>query len=115
MVKFSPSLDSVFAALSDSTRRAILERLTAGEATILELAEPFGVSLPAISKHIKVLENAGLISREKIGRENIITLQPTTLRGAADYFSQYEAFWESQFDALEAYFDTLDEDDTTDG
>jgi DNA-binding transcriptional ArsR family regulator len=108
-------LDAVFAALSDPTRRAILERLTDGEATILELAEPFNMSLPAISKHIKILEKAGLIAREKVGRENFIKLMPTNLQTAADYFSQYAAFWEAQFDALEAYFDNLDEEDPADG
>lgn len=110
MVKFLHSLDAAFAALSDPTRRAILERLAKGEATILELAEPFEMSLPAISKHIKVLEKANLISREKVGRENYIKLIPNTMRDTADYFSQYEAFWEAQFDALETYFNSLDEE-----
>ena len=114
MVKFSQSLDAVFAALSDPTRRAMLERLTDGEATISELAEPFKMSLPAILKHIKVLENAGLIAREKVGRENFIKLMPDTLHTAADYFLQYAAFWEGQFDALEAYFDRIDEENADD-
>jgi DNA-binding transcriptional ArsR family regulator len=95
-------LSNTFAALADPTRRAILGRLSEGEATVNELAEPFPISLQAVSKHLKVLERAGLIARGRSAQ-----LRPSRLRGApladaADWLEQYRRFWEGSFDQLEA-------------
>ena len=97
------SLNSVFATLADPTRRAILQRLALGEATVGELAQPFGVSLPAISKHLRVLEQAGLMSRRKVGRIHYCRLDPTPLAGATEWLTYYRSFWESRLDALADY------------
>ena len=99
----SNALDTVFSALSDSTRRAILLRLMRGEAGVTELAAPFGISLPAISRHLRVLEHAGLIDREIQGRSHSVRLRAEPLRDAATWLTHYHRFWESQFDALERY------------
>lgn len=96
-------LDSVFSALADPTRRSILERLSHGDATVSELAEPFDISLPAISKHLTVLEHAGLLVRQREGRMRICHLSVGPMQGAADWLSHYRAFWEDQLDALEEY------------
>jgi len=96
-------LDPVFAALADPTRRAILVRLTHGEATVTEVAEPFETSLPAISKHIKVLEEAGLVARRKDGRTHYLRLVASPLKSAAQWLEQYHWFWESQLDSLEQF------------
>jgi len=96
----SPALDGVFSALSDPTRRAILARLAQGQATVSELAEPFDVSLPAISKHLRVLESAGLLRREIDGRIHRCRLAPASMKDAARWIDHYRAFWENQFDAL---------------
>ncbi len=98
--ELNSSMDSVFSALSDPTRRAILERLTSGQATVSELARPFDVSLPAISKHLSVLEEAGLLIREKDGRNRRCRLVAGPIRDAAQWISRYRAFWEGQLDAL---------------
>jgi DNA-binding transcriptional ArsR family regulator len=106
MVNYSlEQLDPVFAALSDGTRRAILSRLTRGEATISEIAQPFRTSLPAISKHIKVLEEAGLVARRKDGRTNHLRLVASPLKSAAQWLDQYQGFWEAQFDSLERFLE----------
>jgi DNA-binding transcriptional ArsR family regulator len=97
------SLNHTFAALADPTRRAILARLTRGEASVTELARPFQVSLPAISKHLRALERADLISRRRLGRLHRIRLNPKPLRQAAGWLSRYERFWSRRLDALEAY------------
>ena len=97
------SLNATFAALSDPTRRAILERLARGEASVGELAEPFGISMPAISKHLKVLEKARLITRQKDAQWRRCQLSPQPLRAASDWIAQYQRFWEGQFDALARY------------
>lgn len=96
-------LNLVFSALSDPTRRAILERLSRGEASVGELAEPFDMSLPAISKHLGVLEHAGLLSRERDGRFFRCLLHAERMRDAALWMERYRRFWTQQFDALEAY------------
>lgn len=96
-------LNLVFSALSDPTRRAILERLSTGEASVGELAEPFDMSLPAISKHLGVLEHAGLLSRERDGRFFRCLLHAEPMRDAAMWIERYRRFWAQQFDALEAY------------
>lgn len=100
-------LSTAFAALADPTRRAILARLALGEASVTELAEPFEMSLPAISKHLKVLEKAGMIaqSREKQWRPR--RLEPGPLKEAADWLEHYRRFWEGTFDRLESYLQDL--------
>jgi DNA-binding transcriptional ArsR family regulator len=102
----SAPLDSTFGALSDPTRRAILARLAQGEAMVTELAEPFRVSLPAISKHVRVLESAGLLEREVDGRVHRCRLKAQPMKNAAAWIEQYRAFWELQFDALAKYLET---------
>ena len=97
------TLNSVFQALSDSTRRAILKKLSNGNAVVSELAEPFDMSLPAISKHLGILERAGLIKREKEGRIRRCQLQTGTLKNAADWIAYYQQFWDTRFDALDDY------------
>lgn len=100
-------LSTAFAALADPTRRAILARLALGEATVTELAEPFEMSLPAISKHLKVLEQAGMVaqSREKQWRPR--RLEPGPLKDAADWLDTYRQFWDQSFDRLDAYLKML--------
>lgn len=99
------SLDATLHALGDPTRRAILERLRHGEASVGDLAEPFAVSLPAISRHLKVLENAGLIVREKDAQWRRCRLAPAPLREVADWLERYRVFWEASLDNLEAYLE----------
>jgi DNA-binding transcriptional ArsR family regulator len=112
MVKYkSDPLSTTFAALADPTRRAILARLAEGDAGVGELAEPFDMSLPAISKHLNVLESAGLIVRERHGRVRRCSMSPEPLRDAATWIGDYKRFWESQLDALAAYFETETEAD----
>ena len=106
MVNYSDeALDPVFAALADPTRRAILAHLIHGEATVSEVAEPFETSLPAISRHIKVLEEAGLVARRKDGRIHHLHLVAAPLIDAMQWLEQYHWFWESQFDALEQFLE----------
>jgi DNA-binding transcriptional ArsR family regulator len=99
-------LDATFAALSDPTRRAILARLAQGEATITQLAEPFPFSLPAVSKHLRVLESAGLLKREIDGRVHHCRLAPEPMKTAAQWIDHYRVFWEKQFDALARYLES---------
>ena len=99
----APDLDAVFTALADPTRRAILARLTLGEASVNELAEPFDISLPAVSKHLKVLERAGLIARGREAQWRPCTLQAGPLKDIADWVEQYRRFWEQSFDRLDHY------------
>ena len=96
-------LDSTFSALSDPTRRAIVQRLASGRATVKELARPFRISLPAISKHLKILERAGLLTRTKEGRTHHCELNATPLKEANDWLVWHQQFWEQRFDALETY------------
>jgi DNA-binding transcriptional ArsR family regulator len=100
MVK-SQSLDATFGALSDPTRRAIVQRLTRGDALVGELAEPFDISLPAISKHLTVLEDAGLVVRTKEGRTRRCRLLEEPMRDALEWIATYGSFWEGQLDSLE--------------
>jgi DNA-binding transcriptional ArsR family regulator len=100
-------LDSTFAALADPTRRAILARLASGEATVTELAEPFDISLPAISRHLKVLERAGLIARGREAQWRPRTLQADPLKEAAEWLDQYRRFWEQSLDRLEQHLAEL--------
>jgi DNA-binding transcriptional ArsR family regulator len=103
MVKYSAQLDSTFGALADSTRRAILATLMLGQASITELAKPHRMSLPAVLKHVRVLEGAGLVSQEKTGRTRICQLAAQPLKEAEVWISQYRVFWEKTFDSLERY------------
>src|SRR5436189_6055217 len=96
-------LDATFAALADPTRRAIVERLTRGEATVGELAEPFEISLPAISRHLNVLEDAGLLARAKEGRVRHCRLLEEPLRDAFAWIAAYGSFWEGQLDSLSEF------------
>ncbi|WP_245897012.1 ArsR/SmtB family transcription factor [Sphingomonas fennica] len=100
-------LSAQFAALADPTRRAILARLSQGEASVNDLAAPFAVSLPAISRHLKVLENAGLICRSRTAQRRPACLDPHALRGIADWIEQYRPFWEAGFDRLDGYLEQL--------
>lgn len=97
------ALSQTFAALADPTRRAILARLASGAATVGELAEPFDMSLPAVSRHLRVLTDAGLIERRAEAQWRRCTLRGEGLRAAADWIEFYRRFWESQFDRLEAF------------
>ena|SRR5688572_17377740 len=100
-------LDAAFSALAHPARRAILARLAAGEASVLELARPFDMSLPAISKHLKVLERAGLIARGREAQWRPCRLQVEPLKGVADWVEQYRRFWDARFDRLDDYLAEL--------
>lgn len=100
-------LSDTFAALADPTRRAILARLAAGEAAVTELAEPFDMSLPAVSKHLKVLERAGLIARSRDAQWRPCHLEPAPLKEVADWIEHYRKFWEESFDRLDEYLREL--------
>ena len=108
MVKYAPSpaLDSVFAALADPTRRRILELLASAELCVTELTRSFAISMPAISKHLRVLEKAGLITRERDGRLHRLRLEAEPMRAAAGWIERYSAFWEERLDALANYLET---------
>ncbi len=103
----SANLDVTFQALSDPTRRAILARLAQGEASVMELAEPFAMSQPAISKHLKVLENAGLISRGRDAQRRPCKLEAQPLAEATGWLIEYRKYWEAQFDRLDDLLDEL--------
>ena len=101
------SLSTTFAALADPTRRAILARLASGEATVTDLSKPFEISLPAVSKHLKVLESAGLITRGRDAQWRTCRLAPAPLREVADYAEQYRRLWEDRLDRLDVYLNDL--------
>ena len=103
------ALNATFAALADPTRRALLARLAKGDAAVMELAAPFDMSLPAISRHLKVLERAGLITKARDAQWRPCRLAVAPLRGAADWIGQYRQFWEDRFDRLDAYLQVLQE------
>ena len=106
MIKYQQEmLDNVFSALADPTRRAILARLAEGESSVGELAEPFDISLPAISRHLRVLRNAGLVLRHKDGRVRRCALDAAPLKAASDWVETYRRFWDDQFDALAEYLE----------
>jgi len=100
-------LSTTFAALADPTRRAILARLALGETSVNQLAEPFEISLPAVSRHLKVLERAGLISRTREAQWRPCKLNPTQLKTAAEWLDYYRKFWEESFDRLDDYLRNL--------
>lgn len=111
MVNYSSSLDSTFAALADPTRRAIISSLMLGQASISELARPHRMSLPAVMKHVHVLEHAGLVSQRKIGRTRHCQLAAKPLQDAEQWISQYRTFWEGTFDSLERYLSQSEQSD----
>jgi len=100
-------LSSTFAALADPTRRAILARLASGETSVTDLAKPFDISLPAVSRHLKVLEGAGLIARGRDAQWRPCRLQATPLKSVADWVEHYRRFWEESFDRLDDYLKEL--------
>ena len=100
-------LSATFAALADPTRRAIIARLAMGEATVGDLAKPFDISGPAISKHLKVLENAGLITRGREAQWRPCRIEPKALKTVDDWLGRYRQFWEERLDRLEDYLQTL--------
>lgn len=100
-------LSATFAALADPTRRAILARLALGETSVAELAAPFSISPPAVTKHLKVLQRAGLIIQGRQAQWRPCRLEAAPLREVADYVEQYRQFWEQSFDRLDAYLQTL--------
>ena len=104
-------LSAKFAALADPTRRAILARLTEGEASVNDLAEPFDISLPAVSKHLKVLEKAGLISRGREAQWRPARLEPMALKGVAEWLEHYRRYWDASFDRLDAYLKKIQKGD----
>ena len=111
MVTNSERLDQTFAALADSTRRAILAQLAHGESTVGELARPFKISRPAISKHLRVLERAGLVRRSRDGRLSRCGLDASPMRDAAEWVDEYRQFWESQLDALAHFLEQNEEEE----
>jgi DNA-binding transcriptional ArsR family regulator len=116
MVKYSSnSLDSTFGALANPTRRRILEQLGQGELSVTDLAKPFDISLPGVSKHLRVLEDAGLITRHKVGRERRCRLATEPLHDAATWLAHYLEFWDEQLDALAAYLEEPEEGDKQNG
>jgi DNA-binding transcriptional ArsR family regulator len=100
-------LSTKFAALADPTRRAILARLVLGETSVTELAEPFAMSMPAISKHLKVLEHAGLVTRGRAAQWRPCRIEPAALKEVDDWLEEYRRFWEAGLDRLEAYLGEL--------
>ena len=105
MMNSAQRLDATFAALADPTRRAILARLQSGEASVMELAEPFAMTQPAISKHLKVLERAGLISRGREAQRRPCRLEAKALADASQWLEGYRRFWEGRFQRLDAVLD----------
>ncbi len=100
-------LSNVFAALADPTRRSILDRLAQGERSVTELAQPFDMTLPAVSKHLKVLERAGLVERSRSAQWRPCRLRAVPLRDASDWLAEYRRFWEQSFDRLDEYLHEL--------
>ena len=109
------TLDHTFAALADPTRRAMLARLTLGEASVGELAAPHAMSLPAVSKHLKVLERAGLVVRRKDGRVHHCRIETAPMHAAAAWIERHRRFWEAQLDALDGYLSETQTKEDSDG
>jgi DNA-binding transcriptional ArsR family regulator len=108
-------LSQIFGALADPTRRAILARLAEGDATVTELAEPFSISMPAISRHLKVLERAGLISRSRSGQWRSSTLEGAPLREVTTWMEHYRQYWDENFDRLDAHLRRVQQQTATEG
>ena len=111
----SDLLDATFAALADPTRRAILARLASGQATVTELAAPFAMSQPAISKHLKVLERAGLVSRGRDAQRRPCRLEARPLKGVTDWLENYRSYWEESYQRLDRLLDELKANEETRG
>jgi DNA-binding transcriptional ArsR family regulator len=109
------ALTVTFKALADPTRRAILARLSRGEASVLEIAEPFDMSLPAVSQHLKVLQTAGLIARGREAQWRPCRLEAAALKGATDWLDEYRKFWEGSFNKLDRYLENIQTKETKDG
>ena len=103
----SARLDATFAALADPTRRAIIARLASGEATVMELAKPFAMSQPAISKHLKVLERAGLVSRRRDAQRRPVRLEARPMAAATEWLERYREFWEARFQRLDVLLEEM--------
>ena len=101
------ALSTTFAALADPTRRAILARLATGETSVGELARPFAMSGPAVTKHLKVLERAGLISRSRTAQQRPAKLEPAAMQAASEWLAEYRRFWDAKFDDLDGYLNQL--------
>lgn len=101
MVEYTLSLDNIFSSLADPIRRDILNRVRYGELNVTEIALPYSVSLAAISKHLKILERAQLITKRKQGKEQLVTISPAALKQADDYIEQYASLWNNRFDRLD--------------
>jgi DNA-binding transcriptional ArsR family regulator len=103
MVEYAINLDNVFSSLSDPTRRDILRRVMGSELTISEIAQPYNLTFAAVSKHLKVLEKATLIIKQRRGKEQVVRIAPQTLKSADDYLKFYRQLWETRLDSLESY------------
>ena len=110
----SDQLSATFAALADPTRRAILARLASGEASVKELAEPFAISAPAVTKHLKVLERAGLITRSRTAQWRPCRLEAKPLQDVSNYLEQYHRFWDESFDRLDDYLKQIQQGERND-
>jgi DNA-binding transcriptional ArsR family regulator len=115
MVQYSSTLDRTFSALSDPTRRGILERLGLGSATIGDLAAPSGMSLTGLLKHVRILEQAGLVTTEKRGRTRHCHIGPKRLDDVSDWIDDYRRFWDASYERLDEYLETLKEKEGNDG
>ena len=111
----SDAISNTFSALADPTRRAILARLALGETSVTELAEPFEMSMPAVSKHLRVLENAGLVERSRHAQYRPVKLRAEPLRQAWGWIEEYRQFWEESFDRLDAYLKRLQAEEAKGG
>lgn len=107
MVKYSANLDATFSALADPTRRAIVARLSRGECSVTNLAQPFDVSLPAISKHLRVLERAGLVRRRREAQRRPRTLRAAPLKDVAEWAGEFKRFWDASYARLDAYLQQI--------
>ena len=105
------ALDLTFGALADQTRRSILDRLISGEHSVTSLAEPFNMSLPAVSKHLRVLEKAGLLTQEKDGRVRRCRMDAEPMREASEWIGRYRRFWEGQLDSLAGFIDQMQQEE----
>jgi DNA-binding transcriptional ArsR family regulator len=115
MVKYtSPQLNRTFSALADPTRRRILEQLAKGDRCVTDLAKPYSMSLPAVSKHLRVLEKAGLIRRRRSGRVHRLNLEAAPMKQAAQWIEEYRQFWEASLDRLDEYLKKLQQQPTHD-
>ncbi len=113
MANYVPDRDAAFLALADPTRRAIVERLAKGEATVSQLAAPFDMALPSVSKHLRVLERAGLMTQERVGRTRVCRLNRAPLDELAAWLGRYTDFWNDRLDALAAHLERDNRHDTT--